>query len=568
MIRSAWYPIAASRDLVPRHVFEARLFGQEMAAWRADDGHANLWENRCLHRGLRLTIGVNTGTELKCRYHGWRYANRTGSCTYIPAHPADAPARTVCTRSYPVIEQLGLIWTTLDPAMPLPDLPRSAEPQVFRAMHFNASAAMVRNALAQPRFDFTPGCIWVNRSDHPVSQIAYDSAEGTLALILQPADTRKTVLHVLFFGNGNEQLAWEINQQLSVLRREVEARAAEIPAEPPFEPVYSRVTDALAEMPERGTSSGLRVRIAAKTRQSPDVVALELAPLFGELPTVQPGGHIDLHLPNGLVRQYSLTNGPGEAGNWVIGVKREEQSRGGSQFIHDNLQTGDVVLVSGPHNNFTLRRDALHTIFLAGGIGLTPLLAMAKTLALQNLSFEFHYFVRDSIHVTFPEQIAKLGPSAQIHAGLSPSETAGMIGAILHQPGHARHCYICGPGPMLEAAREAARFKGWPDSAVHFEYFRNSNALSTDSEFDIALARSGLTLRVAAGETILDVLHRNGVAVDSSCQQGACGSCRIALIEGEADHQDVCLTDSEKRANTAIMACVSRAKSGRLVLDI
>lgn len=121
---------------------------------------------------------------------------------------------------------------------------------------------------------------------------------------------------------------------------------------------------------------------------------------------------------------------------------------------------------------------------------------------------------------------------------------------------------------MLDAARQCARDRGWHDGAVHFEYFKNATALSTDGAFEIALARSGMTLQVPAGETILQVLHRNGVVLDSSCQQGACGSCKVALIEGEADHQDVYLTDGEKRANSSILTCVSRARSARLVLDI
>jgi len=142
--RMRWYPIASSTDLVPRHVFHAQLLGRELAVWRADDNHVNVWENRCLHRGVRLSIGINDGRELACQYHGWRYANRTAGCTYIPAHPADAPARTVCNNTYPVMEQFGLIWSG-DQPMGKPSIPLvdDAELLVLRPIPINAPSAEV-----------------------------------------------------------------------------------------------------------------------------------------------------------------------------------------------------------------------------------------------------------------------------------------------------------------------------------------------------------------------------------------------------------------------------------------
>lgn len=164
--------------------------------------------------------------------------------------------------------------------------------------------------------------------------------------------------------------------------------------------------------------------------------------------------------------------------------------------------------------------------------------------------------------------LAALGDAVQPHLGLGPQETAAKLSELLagYRPGF--QVYLCGPGPMLEAARGIAAAQGWPDAAVHFEYFKNTNLIDDSSSFEIALARSCLTLQVPSGRTILDVLRENGVDMPSSCGQGACGTCMATVIEGEPDHQDVYLNDTEKRSGTKIMTCVSRSKSPRLVLDI
>ena len=144
---SQWYPIATSRDLVKRHVFQAQLLGREFAVWRADDGHVNVWENRCLHRGVRLSIGINEGRELRCQYHGWRYANRTAGCTYIPAHPANAPARTICNNTYPMQEAFGLIWCGEQATGKLPNMTGFEDALNLRSLPMKASAELVRKTL-------------------------------------------------------------------------------------------------------------------------------------------------------------------------------------------------------------------------------------------------------------------------------------------------------------------------------------------------------------------------------------------------------------------------------------
>lgn len=561
-IAPGWVPVAASEDVIPRHVFQGKLWGQELAIWRADDGYVNVWENRCLHRGVRLSIGVNTGTELVCQYHGWRYANRNAGCTYIPAHPADAPPRTICNRTWPAREAHGLIWTHLGEGDPT--LPEAAEaPLVLRAVPVRAAPDDVAAALE----GFDPGEGLAHRGG-----LVFGDGASTLRLFVQPMDSGLSAIRGLVSGPlAGEGLALlrRLNTALTAFGRVAEAAARQRPAPAPIPPVYGRVSEELAEMPEMAAGPGkIRVTIGEKTMVAEGIVSLDLRPLRGVLPAFQPGAHIDVVLPNGLIRQYSLVNGPGETDRYIIGVKREPQSAGGSLAIHDSLKQGDLLAISEPRNNFTLRRDAEETIFLAGGIGVTPLLAMAAAMAVDDQDFRLHYFAAGQGHLAFPDRLAALGPRVQPHLGLDPAGTMAALREILSRPGPARQVYVCGPGPMLDAARTIAAEQGWPESAVHFEYFRNTHEIDDSSSFDIALARSALTLRVPAGKSILQVLRENGIAVPSSCGQGACGTCKVKVLEGIPDHQDVYLNNTEKAANDRIMTCVSRAKSDRLILDL
>ena len=193
---------------------------------------------------------------------------------------------------------------------------------------------------------------------------------------------------------------------------------------------------------------------------------------------------------------------------------------------------------------------------------------MAKALARSALPFEFHVFARSAAHLPYRETLASLGGAVVTHFSYDAVETTRAIAGILAGYQFAQHVYICGPAPMLEAGRRLAEQAGWPEEAVHFEYFRNDRAIDTRSSFTIELARSALTLGVPAGRSRLDVLRDNGIEAPSSCEQGACGTCLTRVLEGVPDHQDVYLNRSEKAANTSMLTCVSRALTARLVLDI
>ena len=592
-----WHPLASWEDVVPRHVFWGRLLGRELAVWRADDGFVNVWENRCLHRGVRLTVGTNDGRELVCRYHGWRYASRTAGCTYIPAHPADAPARTICNRTFPAVERYGLVWSGADPDGEPPTLDALEAAGAFglRGVAVRAPSDLVIDALSRHRFSPTdrigvPGDGEGAAGDADVDMTVTDRGRyhlvlradsrgggpaSTVVFFAQPADADRTVIRAVLAGEPDPSSRIPVwrhhNTALSQLREAVEAEARRRPAPEPMVASIEEVPIRLSEMPEpapKGRRAALRVQVARKWQAAADVAGFDLVSIAGQLPTFQPGAHIDVHLPNALVRQYSLTNGPGELDRYRIGVKLEPDGGGGSLALHDSVRVGDVLAVSEPRNNFPLRRDAVRTILVAGGIGITPLLAMAQALRHQGLDFELHVFARSDDHVAFAELVDGLGEAVTRHIGLSPAETGAALEALLADPGPHEHAYVCGPGPMLDAARRIAAAAGRADDTVHFEYFANPTEIDDSTTFTVDLARSALSLEVAAGATVMEVLRSNGVEVASSCETGACGTCRVAVLDGEPVHNDVYLNDTEKQQGDQMMVCVSRARSDRLVLDI
>ena len=332
---AGWSPIAAAHDLAPRHVFHGQLRGREFAVWRADDGYINIWENRCLHRGVRLSIGINDGRELKCQYHGWRYANRTAGCTYIPAHPADAPARTIANRTYPVREKYGLIWTAEQPAGE-PETPAlDGDAFALRGIPVNAPAALAVAHLKALRFqpsaslDGDGAVMALERADDAsVTLRANDGEAATLAVyFVQSVDSNRCVIRGVLDATPHNRIAVlrHHNARLSASREAIERDAARAPKLAPIEPTYERVSPELAEMPAlaaHGRKAALRVEVRRKWRAAEGVAGFDLKPIGRLPPTFQPGSHIDVHMPNGVVRPYSLVNAPGETAHYTIGVKR------------------------------------------------------------------------------------------------------------------------------------------------------------------------------------------------------------------------------------------------------
>ena len=478
-----------------------------------------------------------------------------------------------------------MVWSSEEPRGELPDVVGLAEGKLLalRGIPVNAPADKVVERLKAYRFqpngaiDGEGAEILVDAAqDFAVALCSRDGDAQTHGVFfVQPVDSNRSVIRGVLDqdaeGTARIDILRHHNERLSKLRDQVEREAANVPSPTPIEPVYERVSAELAEMPgmtTHGRKAALRVTVARKWQTADGIAGFELRPIKGILPTFQPGAHIDVHMPNGEIRQYSITNGPGETDSFVIGVKLERDSKGGSKCMHETVREGDVLAISEPRNNFPLRRDSIKTLFVAGGIGITPLLAMAQALKNQDLTHELHYFAQGEEHLAFADRLKYLGDALKPHLGLSPDQTGAELRQIVADYRNGMHLYICGPGPMLEAARKIATEQGWPDTAVHFEYFKNSNKIDDSSSFEVALARSCVTLQVPAGKTIMQVMRESGIDVPSSCEQGACGTCVATVIEGEPDHQDVYLNDAERKAGTKIMTCVSRAKSARLVLDI
>ena len=314
------------------------------------------------------------------------------------------------------------------------------------------------------------------------------------------------------------------------------------------------------------TKNQLELRVQSITYAAQGTYLVELcAPDESTLPAVSPGAHIDLHLPNGLVRSYSLVQAEPNPKRYVVGIKLDAASRGGSRYVHEQLRVGSALTVSEPRNLFPLNLTANHTVLIAGGIGITPIWCMAQFLEQSGASWELWYSVRTRADAAFLKQIAALGDKVHLHV----DDEAGQImnlSAIIDAAAPDTHLYCCGPTPMLDAYELAAAQRD-PET-VHIERFSAKEAVALDGGFVVSLARSGLELPVPAGSSILDVLLDKGVSIDYSCQEGICGCCEVAVLEGEVDHRDAILSEKERAANKTMMVCCSGARSQRLVLDI
>jgi vanillate monooxygenase ferredoxin subunit len=325
--------------------------------------------------------------------------------------------------------------------------------------------------------------------------------------------------------------------------------------------------------PEPRTEPRLRLRIEGIKRLTRQIMKFELvAENGGELPVFTAGSHIDIFTPDDLRRSYSLACAPDQRQRYVIAVLRERNGRGGSAWIHDSLALDDIIETSYPKSNFALNEHAKHHLLIAGGIGITPLLSMGWRLKQLNASATLHYCARGPETTSFADEVKEtFGDHVFFHHDGGNPDNGIDLKQVLADPVDGACLYICGPAGLIDAARAAAAH--WPDGSVHFERFsadsQDPTHLSDDEAFDIILSRQGLTLNVPPGKSILDVVQEAGIKVDSSCEQGVCGSCSTRLLAGESDHRDSFLSTQEQARQDTIMICSSRAKSGEtLILDI
>ncbi len=310
------------------------------------------------------------------------------------------------------------------------------------------------------------------------------------------------------------------------------------------------------------------MRVVEAAQRAEAVREFALAPADGQrLDGFSAGAHVEceVRLPNGRsgMRAYSLVNAPGETGVYRIAVALSGDGRGGSRFMH-SLGAGDPIRVGSPRNDFPLVTTATETLLIAGGIGITPILAMAR--ALGGRGAEIHYAGRHRAAMAYADEVAAMPGARLVCDGGDPAKGLD-LNALVAGPREGRHLYVCGPRPLIAATLAAAKAAGWPDARLHFELFGADDPRAGDRPFTAVFARSGKTAEVPVGRTILEVMEEIGLDPLFDCRRGECGICVTDVIDGEPDHRDMNLSEREKRAGKLICTCVSRARGERLVLD-
>lgn len=321
----------------------------------------------------------------------------------------------------------------------------------------------------------------------------------------------------------------------------------------------------------------IEVVVDGMFRQGRGNLAVRLMPENPQqtLPTWVAGAHIDVHLPNGQLRQYSLTGNPARRESYLICVKKEAASRGGSRFIHDKLRVGDTLTISAPRNAFKLQEAPQESVLIAGGIGITPILAMAEALEAEGKSFDLYYYTKTREQVAFASRFAGQfthGHCAVMCSAEGHSPRKGLPATVLEPQAH-KTLYLCGPAPFMAYVKASAIGAGWQPQAIVMENFKPAEkpaeAASGDKAFTVKLASSGAEIPVAADETIVEALRARDIYPPTSCEMGMCGACLTRVIAGKVEHRDTVQSESEKAGDAQYIAlCCSRAKSGVLEIEL
>ena len=315
----------------------------------------------------------------------------------------------------------------------------------------------------------------------------------------------------------------------------------------------------------------LTLKVLRKVQEAEGIASFELArPDGAALPAFSAGSHVDVQVPGGIVRQYSLCNDAAEQHRYRIAVLRDPASRGGSNGMHDQVREGDLLQVSEPRNHFPLVH-AQRTLLFAGGIGVTPLLCMAQRLAAIGADFTLHYSTRSPERTAFRQEIlaSAFADRVRFHFDDGAAEQKLDLQAALGSPQAGTHLYVCGPAGYIDFVVKTAKDLGWTAEQIHLEYFGAApQDTSGDGSFQVKIASSGNTYEVPAGETVVQALQKHGIEILVSCEQGVCGTCITRVLEGECDHRDMYFTDDEKAKHDQFTPCCSRAKGPLLVLDL
>ncbi|MCZ1011495.1 PDR/VanB family oxidoreductase [Streptomyces lydicus] len=309
----------------------------------------------------------------------------------------------------------------------------------------------------------------------------------------------------------------------------------------------------------------MQVRVRQVRWEAAGVVSVEFSSPDGrQLPAWRPGAHVELALPTGIVRQYSLCGSPQDRSSYRIGVLRERAGRGGSEYVHAFLRPGQFVRLRGPLDNFHFRKEKAY-LFIAGGIGITPVLAMVRQAAAWGLPWQLLYGGRTADSMAFLDELSAHRDNVRLY----PKDRAGRIplDEWLERPRPETGIYACGPEALLTAIEEGAAH--WAPGSVRLERFRSRpRPTQPDTDVEVVCARSNRTVTVPAGRSILSALEDEGLPVTGSCREGVCGTCETRVIDGEPDHRDDILTAEDRAAGDRMYVCVSRARGERLVLDV
>jgi len=311
------------------------------------------------------------------------------------------------------------------------------------------------------------------------------------------------------------------------------------------------------------------VVIASRDDQGAGIAVMKLVSANGDLlPEFTAGAHIDVHVGDDLIRQYSLCNNPSDHNSYRIGVLNDPKSRGGSVKINKDFSEGQTIKISAPRNHFPLFEDAKKSILAGGGIGITPMMAMAYSLQKSGEAFELHYCTRSKGAGAFEQELVKeFGENVVFHYDDEDKAQFFSPEAIFSPVDPSTHIYVCGPTGFMDWVIKNAKEIGYPSKQVHFEYFSADVDITGDS-FEVYCDQSDITVTVGAEESIAIALRKAGIRVNMSCEEGVCGTCITDVLEGEPDHRDLFLTDEEKEDNDQIALCCSRAKSKKLVIDL
>ena len=318
-------------------------------------------------------------------------------------------------------------------------------------------------------------------------------------------------------------------------------------------------------VPAAGAEATVEMRVAGREVLAEGVIALELCPQDGaEAPAWEPGAHVDLHLPDGAIRQYSLCGDPDDRGSLRVAILREAEGRGGSRHLHDETAVGDVLPVGGPRNNFPLEHSPRFA-FIAGGIGVIPIVPMIAAARARGADWSLLYGGRSRRSMAFLDRL-----EADPRVRIMPEDEMGLLdlASVLAEVDPQTAIYCCGPEPLLHAVEAACAH--WHEDALHVERFKARDDLPSGpgTAFTVVLDKSGIELEIAPGQTILQAVSEAGVPVPSSCEEGTCGTCETVVLEGEPEHRDSVLTPADRARNDCMMICCSRCRGERLVLDL